>query len=779
MFNRFKGLIILFLLVCFNSPASSSSNTTIITASKVNCALVLESFGEVERAEEVIASLPRDAAGIARVHARLLAKMGLYERADSAYSLACAQMNGKSLTERQLQCFIHAVYSLNAGDGKKALRYLELLDSHSIPTLEDYIIFARMKAKALQGDYEKAVELGITKINDGLCRTLTPEFEGEVLKCLSAANNDSLALVVISSLKKILKKDKKIIPFLLQEINLSITGSNHNRARKAAMELIQEYPRSDAATEAIEILLSNYPLSDLKTDELIQYCKILVDHKKKITAKKFISELGKRSLKETEREHKNLYEGILLYHYGRYEKALKILKYEFQKQEIFSKSLIWKARAYRKLKRYRLAAETYEYFSRYYPKNPTAPEALLVAAHLWEKNGHHSRSRSIRTALADKYPDSYYGVSAALENAFYFIERRQYRKGAEILKNASELSGRSFEEYFYYMARCYEYSGEKHLSSKAAGRLNKINRCSFYIEPEIKSGFKAPALSSRGRAIMDGEHGLIKILSGIEHDRNRAYAYIDSLVRITGQREKSWKNNKHFELGRLFLQSGLIVWAENELGEAMKDFRSNPAALSALARIYDGAGMVWESLKTYERLKFILARRHRISVDDRFDIVLYPLPFPGMVLERCIRYNIPPNLAFALIREESRFHAKAVSRAGAVGLMQLMPETGLQLADELGYAVDESILVLPELNIELGMRYASRLLMLCKGRYHMMLAAYNAGMKNAKRWFTKKNMNWSLQWQVDHIDYKETRQYVKRIVESANRYSFLYDFSEE
>jgi soluble lytic murein transglycosylase len=150
-----------------------------------------------------------------------------------------------------------------------------------------------------------------------------------------------------------------------------------------------------------------------------------------------------------------------------------------------------------------------------------------------------------------------------------------------------------------------------------------------------------------------------------------------------------------------------------------------------------------------------------------------------MIFENCARHGIRPHLIYAMMREESRFDFKAVSRAGAIGLMQLMPATGEQVAEEMGFP--EGIhknLFSPDINLTIGIWYASSLLERADGDALMMLAGYNAGFGNATRWFRNGNGPDSAIASVQRIDYRETKGYVKRIVRSAHIYHTFY-FSPE
>ena len=119
------------------------------------------------------------------------------------------------------------------------------------------------------------------------------------------------------------------------------------------------------------------------------------------------------------------------------------------------------------------------------------------------------------------------------------------------------------------------------------------------------------------------------------------------------------------------------------------------------------------------------------------------------------------------------FDLNAVSRAGAVGLMQLMPKTSEQVANRLGVPDGvEPNLLSPDVNLTFGIWYAAHLLRRSNDDELMMLSAYNAGFGNAKRWF--RGSGRSDIAKVDGIGYGETRDYVKRIVEAAHIYHAFY-----
>ena len=153
----------------------------------------------------------------------------------------------------------------------------------------------------------------------------------------------------------------------------------------------------------------------------------------------------------------------------------------------------------------------------------------------------------------------------------------------------------------------------------------------------------------------------------------------------------------------------------------------------------------------------------------------YPLKYSGYVQKYAAQCDIPAHLLFAVIRTESDFDSSAVSHAGAVGLMQLMPDTFRWISDDLiGERLPDGMIYDPETNI----RYGTFLLHRWYARYGdwtCALAAYNAGPGNVDAWLKDPACtDDSGALIVSEIPYKETRNYVLRVLEAARAYDRLY-----
>lgn len=153
----------------------------------------------------------------------------------------------------------------------------------------------------------------------------------------------------------------------------------------------------------------------------------------------------------------------------------------------------------------------------------------------------------------------------------------------------------------------------------------------------------------------------------------------------------------------------------------------------------------------------------------------YPFPYRDIINHHAARYGLDPLLLAAIIKTESNFHPLATSPKGARGLMQIMPKTGAWVAEEVGIEhFHADILYDPETNICVGAWYLSDLFREFNGDIVLVLAAYNGGRGNVKKWLAEqKNKNSSSL--PEQFPFPETRNYVKKVLYTYKIYKILYD----
>lgn len=154
--------------------------------------------------------------------------------------------------------------------------------------------------------------------------------------------------------------------------------------------------------------------------------------------------------------------------------------------------------------------------------------------------------------------------------------------------------------------------------------------------------------------------------------------------------------------------------------------------------------------------------------------LLYPMEFCALVTEACDEFGVDESLVYAVIRTESGFDTKARSQVGAMGLMQIMPDTfdwlqkGLPPAEPM--SADD--LLRPEINIRYGVYYLSRLQKLF-GSDMLVIAAYHAGQGSVSRWIADPELA-ADGFSRDDIPSSATAHYVDKVERAREVYNKLY-----
>jgi len=200
----------------------------------------------------------------------------------------------------------------------------------------------------------------------------------------------------------------------------------------------------------------------------------------------------------------------------------------------------------------------------------------------------------------------------------------------------------------------------------------------------------------------------------------------------------------------------------------------------ALDNINNGSEILAAELATnIERFDFAIQISKIASYEKRFH---NKYNYPIISTPEYINGRKIPESAFILsiIRQESEFDLSANSHAGAKGLMQLMPYTAKLVAKQAKLPYSKSRLTAdPEYNINLGSHYIAGLILEYEGAYPFAIAAYNAGPKRVRYW---KKINKNPQKnQIDYVDwielikFRETRNYVQRVLENYNVYRYILE----
>jgi soluble lytic murein transglycosylase len=230
--------------------------------------------------------------------------------------------------------------------------------------------------------------------------------------------------------------------------------------------------------------------------------------------------------------------------------------------------------------------------------------------------------------------------------------------------------------------------------------------------------------------------------------------------------------NLRVEKAQLLANGAMYDFAVNEIQAAAP---GSPAwEAKALADFYNDSGNYIRGIETLKRAVPSYFSAEIGQIPRAVWEGLFPRPFWEELKRDSMANHLDPYLVASLIRQESEFNPLAVSRANAMGLMQLLPPVGKKLAKEVKihrFSTDE--LLTPNTNLQLGTRYFKHLVDHYDGQVEYALAAYNAGEDRVDEWRKSGHFR-DVQEFVESIPFTETREYVQAIMRNAVLYKLLY-----
>ncbi len=186
------------------------------------------------------------------------------------------------------------------------------------------------------------------------------------------------------------------------------------------------------------------------------------------------------------------------------------------------------------------------------------------------------------------------------------------------------------------------------------------------------------------------------------------------------------------------------------------------------ARLRISIGDEWMGLHNLDKINLLLVGGN-CTLRKSIHISQYPLRFIPEIDLASNSTKISRELLLAIAKQESRFSVSVTSSAGAIGLMQLLPESANEVSD---YFIDKESLKDPQINFLLGARYVAKLLNIWEDNYFLAIASYNAGLNAVAGWESPELLLDPELW-IERIPYPETRFYTKKVLGNFWAYSNL------
>ncbi|MBL8920767.1 MAG: transglycosylase SLT domain-containing protein [Myxococcaceae bacterium] len=406
-----------------------------------------------------------------------------------------------------------------------------------------------------------------------------------------------------------------------------------------------------------------------------------------------------------------------------------------------------------------LAIGTWEALALDYPDHPLADDALFFAAEARQRSGDLEGAADRLAELADRFPVSDMGADG-LFRLFWLRKSAGDRDGAvavldEIVERFSGLDdSHDLERAQYWRARLLEESGDRTGAFQALAANAAAHPATFY---GLLSRERAEALSpSKAKALQ------------------RSVAAATRIDDVFPLPVTAMAADLQFRAAVELLRLGfgeLVPMEILGIDRAALPPESHRLLVVMLAmageeRPAHGMARLW----LRKDLSGPITRKTRLVWE-----IAYPKAFREPIEASSAEADeLDPDLLQALMREESALDPKALSWAGALGLCQLMPATAAQVAAQLKLPRPSTAALLePDLNIRLGARYLSDLMIRFEGVKPFAVASYNAGPNAVARWRRELPIDDLPAW-VEQIPIQETRNYVKRVLRSYNTYKLLY-----
>ena len=404
------------------------------------------------------------------------------------------------------------------------------------------------------------------------------------------------------------------------------------------------------------------------------------------------------------------------------------------------------------------------------PTVEQADDALWWQGRLLEETGRRSEAAVSYQRLVDEIPGSDRASEARFRLAIFPYDDGRFGDAAEAFNNTADAAeGRERQRALLWQGKALTASGDREAGDEAWQTLREESPADYY-------GLRA--------ALLLGEAGGQLEDAGLSRPIEPDWGAIESWLRDVAEEDpagalEALLYDDHWGLGQELLALGMRGRAHKEFRLLLELADDDPGMLYQTARFFHSAGLDDLSARAATRLLNALPEATTAKAPVDVWRLAYPVPFVELLREASDAEGAPDVLVLALLRQESFFDPRAGSTAGALGLAQVIPSTGREIAEALG--VDDfqvELLFRPVVSLRFGAYYIQRQVDAFGGNIYYGLAAYNGGAGNSQRWQDAAGGS-DVDRFIEEITFSETRSYVRLVAENLARYRQLYTELEE
>ncbi len=416
------------------------------------------------------------------------------------------------------------------------------------------------------------------------------------------------------------------------------------------------------------------------------------------------------------------------------------------------------------------AASHYSQLPTVSPASPQAPEALWRSGYIYATQlNDNQRALQMFDQLGKTYPGNEWAQDGLLIAASLALNLGQTQQAQALYTQlANTGTGENKALAFLWLGRLYRDQGQADLAEQSFLGASQADSGGYY--------------SLRAQDILAGQEPFTPPASyQFEFDEAQEIAKAEDWMRTTFgiQQEgalyplsQALETDPHMIRGRELWALAAFDDARAEFDTLRESYEADPLATYQLAHYFAEIGLYRSSIEAAAIL-LINAGVDTLDAPGYIARLRYPIHYADLVLPATEKYNLDPLLVFSLIRQESLFQSFATSTAAAQGLMQIIPDTGADIAAQLNWPnYTNSDVYRPYVNVEFGTYYLDWTLGLVDNVPYAALAGYNGGPGNAQEWLSIAGPD--LDKFVQTITFDETRTYVTRIYEQYDTYRALY-----